>query len=188
MEVVTAGIERVSEDGIVDCEGRTRAADAIILATGFRTTEFLAPMEIRGLEGRSLEAEWKPGAQAYLGITVSGFPNFFMAYGPNTNLGHNSILFMIECQTRYILQCIERLRKGDLAYLDLRPEVQSVFNTKIQAELLRTVWAETSHSWYKDEAGCITNNWSGTTTRYWWKTRKLDLSCYRQVARTAAGA
>ena len=103
---------------------------------------------------------------------MSGFPNFFMTYGPNTNLGHNSIIFMIECQTRYILQCIERLRKGDLAYLDLRSEVQAAFNEKIQAELQRTVWAETDHSWYKDEAGRITNNWSGTTTRYWWKTRK----------------
>jgi hypothetical protein len=140
-------------------------------------------MEIRGLEGRSLETEWKQGANAYLGISVSGFPNFFMAYGPNTNLGHNSIIFMIECQTRYILQCIERLRKGDLAYLDLRPEVQAAFNTKIQDELRRTVWAETDHSWYKDEAGRITNNWSGTTTRYWWKTRRLDLGRYHQVAR-----
>jgi len=185
VEVVTAGIERVFEDGILDREGRRHAVDAIILATGFRSTEFLAPIVIRGLGGRSLEGEWNDGAQAYLGITVSGFPNFYMTYGPNTNLGHNSIIFMIECQTRYILQCIERLRKGDLAYLDLRPEVQATFNAKIQAELLRTVWAETDHSWYKDEAGRITNNWSGTTTRYWWKTRKVDLSCYRQVAPAA---
>jgi cation diffusion facilitator CzcD-associated flavoprotein CzcO len=188
VEVVTEGIERVVEDGILDREGLRHAADAIILATGFRSTEFLAPIEIRGLEGRSLEGEWNDGAQAYLGITVSGFPNFYMTYGPNTNLGHNSIIFMIECQTRYILQCIERLRKGDLAYLDLRPEVQATFNAKIQAELRRTVWAETDHSWYKDEAGRITNNWSGTTTRYWWKTRKLDLGAYRQVARTAEGS
>jgi cation diffusion facilitator CzcD-associated flavoprotein CzcO len=184
VEVVTAGIERVAEDAIVDREGLTHPADAIILATGFRSTEFLAPIEIHGLEGRSLEQEWKQGAHAYLGMTVSGFPNFYMAYGPNTNLGHNSIIFMIECQTRYIIRCIERLRRGNLAYLDLRPEVQATFNAKIQSELRRTVWAETDHSWYKDEAGRITNNWSGTTTRYWWKTRNLDIGCYRQVART----
>lgn len=183
VRVVTAGIERVVEEGIVDSEGGTHPVDAIILATGFRTTAFLAPMEIRGLDGRLLAEEWKDGAQAYLGITVAGFPNFFMTYGPNTNLGHNSILFMIECQTRYILQCIERLRKGGLSYLDLRREVQAAFNEKIQTELRRTVWAETDHSWYKDEAGRIANNWSGTTTRYWWKTRKVDLSCYRQVSR-----
>jgi len=187
VEVVTAGIERVVEDGIVDNEGRTHVVDAILLATGFRTTEFLAPIRIQGLEGRSLEEEWKDGAQAYLGITVAGFPNFFMTYGPNTNLGHNSIIFMLECQTRYIMQCIERIWKGRLAYLDLRPEVQASFNAKIQSELRRTVWAETDRSWYKDEAGRITNNWSGTTSRYWLKTRRVDLSCYRQVVRSGAG-
>ncbi len=182
VEVVTAGIERIVEQGVVDRDGRTHEADAILLATGFQTTEFLAPMRIDGLEGRSLNEEWKEGAQAYLGITVPGFPNFFMAYGPNTNLGHNSIIFMIECQARYILQCIEQLRKGGLSYVDLRPEVQASYNERIQAELRRTVWAQTDHSWYKDEAGRITNNWSGTTTRYWWKTRKVDIDCYRQVA------
>jgi cation diffusion facilitator CzcD-associated flavoprotein CzcO len=184
VEVVTARIERVVEDGIVDNEGHTHPADAILLATGFRTTEFLAPIRIKGLEGRSLEEEWKDGAQAYLGIAVAGFPNFYMTYGPNTNLGHNSIIFMLECQTHYILQCIERIRKGDLAYLDLRPEVQASYNAKIQSELRRTVWAETDRSWYKDETGRITNNWSGTTSRYWWKTRRVDLSCYRQVVRS----
>lgn len=188
VEVVTAGIDRVVEDGIVDRERRHHAADAIILATGFRATEFLAPMEIRGLKGRSLNEAWKDGAQAYLGITVAGFPNLFLMYGPNTNLGHNSILFMIECQARYILQCIERLRKGDLAYLDLKPEAQAAFHRKIQGELRRTVWAEADRSWYKDEAGRITNNWAGTTSRYWWKTRRLDVSRYRQVARSAGGS
>ncbi len=185
VEVVTAGIDRVVEEGIVDREGRTHAADALILATGFQSTGFLVPMEVRGLQGRLLHEDWEEGAQAYLGITVSGFPNFFMTYGPNTNLGHNSIIFMIECQARYILQCVERLRKGDLACLELRPEVQAAFNAKIQAELRRTVWAETDHSWYKDEAGRITNNWSGTTTRYWWKTRRVDFKDYRQTVRGA---
>jgi cation diffusion facilitator CzcD-associated flavoprotein CzcO len=187
VELVTTGIERVVQDGVVGRDGRTHPADAIILATGFLTNEFLAPVKIRGLEGRLLEDDWKDGAEAYLGITVAGFPNLFMTYGPNTNLGHNSIIFMIECQTRYILQCIERLRQGDLAYLDLHPEVQARFNAKIQAELRRTVWAETDHSWYKDAAGRITNNWSGTTTRYWWKTRKVDFGCYRHVARSPRG-
>ena len=129
--------------------------------------------------GRLLEQEWKDGAEAYLGITVAGFPNLFLMYGPNTNLGHNSILFMIECQTRYILQCIERLRRGDADWLDLRPEVLNAWSAKIQSELRDTVWAQTDHSWYKNAAGRITNNWSGTTTRYWWATRKADLADYR---------
>jgi cation diffusion facilitator CzcD-associated flavoprotein CzcO len=178
VEVVTASIERVLENGIATRDGETRELDAIILATGFESTKFLAPMEIHGLEGRSLEKEWEEGAQAYLGLTVPGFPNFFMTYGPNTNLGHNSILFMIECQAGYILQCIERLRRGDIDLLDLRPEVMRTWGARIQAELGRTVWSQTDHSWYKNEAGRITNNWAGTTTRYWWQTRKPDFGAY----------
>ncbi len=179
VRVVTDRIERVTETGIVTGSGDEVELDAIILATGFETTRFLAPIKIHGLEGRSLEKEWDEGAQAYLGMSVPGFPNFFMTYGPNTNLGHNSILFMIECQTRYILKCIEHLRRGDVDWLDLRPEVLNAWSARVQNELRETVWAQTDHSWYKNEVGRITNNWSGTTARYWWATRKADLSDYR---------
>jgi len=183
VEVVLDGIERIEGDAVVTRKGRRLPADVLILATGFETTSFLAPMEIVGLGGRSLQREWKDGANAYLGISVSGFPNFFMMYGPNTNLGHNSIVFMIECQTAYILDSIRKLLDRNLAYMDLRPEVQAAFNERIQRELSRTAWAATGKSWYKDEAGRITNNWSGSTIRYWWNTRKVDLSLYRVVAR-----
>jgi len=183
VEVVTSPIARVTADGIETVDGRSHGLDAIVLATGFESTRFLAPMEIQGLDGRSLAKEWEEGAQAYLGLSVPGFPNFFMTYGPNTNLGHNSIIFMIECQANYILQCIERLQRGDVDTLDLRPEVLRAWSEKLQAELGRTVWAETDHSWYKDHAGRITNNWSGTTTRYWWQTRKVDFGRYRAERR-----
>jgi cation diffusion facilitator CzcD-associated flavoprotein CzcO len=186
VEVVTAGVDHVVENGIVTGAGETRELDAIILATGFETTSFLAPMEILGLEGRSLQNEWKEGAEAYLGISVPHFPNFFMTYGPNTNLGHNSIIFMIECQVGYILQCIRRLRRGEAEVLDLRPEVLRAWSAGIQRELRKTVWAQTDHSWYKNKAGRITNNWSGTTARYWWQTRKPDFSAYRQRKGTGA--
>src|SRR5207302_1083892 len=100
VEVVTDGIDHVREDAVVGRDGRVHAVDAIILATGFESTAFLAPMAIEGAAGRRLDAAWADGARAYRGITVAGFPNFFMMYGPNTNLGHNSIIFMLECQTR----------------------------------------------------------------------------------------
>ena len=189
VEVITGGVDRVVENGIVPGGGgETRELDVIILATGFESTKFLAPMEIHGLEGRSLQKEWEEGAEAYLGLTVPHFPNFFMTYGPNTNLGHNSIIFMIECQAAYILQCIEHLRRGNADTLDLRPEVLRAWSARIQAELRKTVWAQTQHSWYKNQAGRITNNWSGTTTRYWWQTRKVDFDAYRQGKRTRADA
>jgi cation diffusion facilitator CzcD-associated flavoprotein CzcO len=109
VELVTSAIDRIREDAIVTRDGTVHPADVVILATGFESTAFLAPMVIEGLGGRSLSAEWKDGARAYLGMTVAGFPNFFMMYGPNTNLGHNSIIFMIECQTRYIVDCVRQL-------------------------------------------------------------------------------
>jgi len=180
VEVVTTGIDHLTEDAVVTGDGRRIRVDAVVLATGFESTSFLAPMSIQGLDGRTLETEWKDGARAYLGASVAGFPNFFMMYGPNTNLGHNSIVFMVECQTRYIMDCIRKLDAAGLAWIDLRQDVMDTYNARLQRELARTVWSETERSWYKTAAGVITNNWSGSTIRYWWKTRHADLGLYRQ--------
>jgi cation diffusion facilitator CzcD-associated flavoprotein CzcO len=188
VELVTAGIERIEPDGVLTRDGRRIPLDVLVLSTGFETTEFLAPMALEGLAGRRLADDWSQGARAYKGICVSGFPSFFMMYGPNTNLGHNSIIFMIECQTRYIVDCIRALRERGLAWLDLRREVMEAWNDRLQEELARTVWNDTDHSWYKNAAGRITNNWSGSTLRYWWTTRGADLDAYHQVAKPAASA
>ncbi len=174
VHVVTDDIERFVPEGIVTSDGKTHSADVVIFATGFATTSFLAPMKIAGRGSRTLDDAWADGARAYLGLTAAGFPNFFMMYGPNTNLGHNSIIFMIECQARYILECVRALQERQLASLDVKAEVMDAFDDTLQAELGRTVWARTEASWYKNRAGRITNNWSGTTTRYWWRTRHVD--------------
>ncbi len=186
VEVVTSGIDHLSEDAVVARDGTRYPVDAVILATGFESTSFLAPMEITGTGGRSLQEEWRDGARAYLGMTVPGFPNFFMTYGPNTNLGHNSIVFMIECQARYIVDCVRAIVARDLAYIELHREAFEAYNERLQEELSRTVWAATGKSWYKTEAGLITNNWSGTTARYWWATRKADLGRFHLEARRRA--
>jgi cation diffusion facilitator CzcD-associated flavoprotein CzcO len=183
VQVVLEGIERFDAKSVITRDGAAFEVDAAILATGFRTNEFLAPMQIEGLDGLSLGMLWADGARAYFGLTVAGFPNFFMMYGPNTNLGHNSIIFMIECQTNYIIRSIQILQREGLKYLNLRPRAMQAFNRKLDAELERTAWARTGKSWYKNEAGQITNNWSGTTARYWWQTRKVDLDAYEQVRR-----
>jgi cation diffusion facilitator CzcD-associated flavoprotein CzcO len=185
VEVVTQQIDHFSEEGVVTEDGRDHPADVVIFATGFESTDFLAPMSIQGRDGHTLENDWENGAEAYLGLTVSGFPNLFMTYGPNTNLGHNSIIFMIECQTRYIVDCIEELKRRDLAWIDVRPEVMKAYNARLQGELARTAWAATADSWYKTEGGKITNNWSGTTTRYWWKTRNAKLRDFDQQPRSS---
>jgi cation diffusion facilitator CzcD-associated flavoprotein CzcO len=186
--LVTSPIERVVEDGVVTADGAHRPADVLVLATGFHSTQFLAPMEIEGRDGRTLAHDWADGARAYRGISVAGYPNLFLMYGPNTNLGHNSIIFMIECQTSYILGAIRALIDGDLATLDVRDEEMEAYDARVQAELAKTVWAATPRSWYKTEAGRITNNWSGSTVRYWWTTRRFDRAAYRATARAAAKA
>jgi hypothetical protein len=185
VEVVSAPIDHLTPDAVVTRDGRERRADVLIFATGFETTSFLAPMRIEGLDQRPLADEWKEGAHAYLGLCVAGFPNFFMMYGPNTNLGHNSILFMLECQARYIVACVRELAERDLAWLDLRRSVMEDYNRRLQRELSRTVWAATERSWYKTASGLITNNWSGSTLRYWWKTRRVDFRAYRREPRHA---
>jgi cation diffusion facilitator CzcD-associated flavoprotein CzcO len=191
VELVFDTVDHMTNSAVVTRGGRELEVDALILGTGFLSTEFLAPMDIYGSGDHELASDWKGGARAFLGMTMPGYPNFFMMYGPNTNLGHNSIIFMIECQTGYIMQCIRALMVEDLAWMDLRPEVMEAFDRKLQADLGRTAWAATARSWYKTATGRITNNWSGTTTSYWWNTRRLDRDDYRRMRRTelaAAGA
>jgi cation diffusion facilitator CzcD-associated flavoprotein CzcO len=172
VEIVTSPIERFTRDAIVTRDGRTRPIDTVVFGTGFESTSFLAPLDVEGRDGRKLSEAWREGAEAYLGITVAGFPNLFLLYGPNTNLGHNSILFMIECQVRYALHCIRELVRRDLSWLDVRRDVMDRYNAEIQEALRRTVWSASCGSWYKTPSGRITNNWKGFTVEYWWRTRR----------------
>ena len=173
--VVTEPIERVDADSVV-AAGVGHPVDTIIFGTGFESTEFLAPIRVTGRGGIDLRDRWADGAEAHLGITVSGFPNLFMLYGPNTNLGHNSIVFMLERQIAYSLTCLRAVADGRGAVLDVRPEVQAESNRRLAHDLSRTVWAAGCHSWYKTASGRITNNWSATTTRYWLRTARPRLA------------
>ncbi|WP_421121065.1 flavin-containing monooxygenase [Aquihabitans daechungensis] len=173
VEVVTAPVERITPNGVV-ANGVEHPADAIIFGTGFASTGFLAPIRITGRGGRDLHAEWKDGAEAHLGITVAGFPNLFVLYGPNTNLGHNSIIFMLERQIAYALTWIRRLVEEDWAAIEVSEPAQAASNERLRRHLERTVWAASCHSWYKTASGKITNNWSGPTVAYWWRTRRPD--------------
>jgi len=173
VEVVTDRVERIEPDAVV-AGGKRHEVDTIVFGTGFRATDFLAPIEVTGRGGRRLSDAWADGAEAHLGITVSGFPNLFLLYGPNTNLGHNSIIFMLERQMNWILAALRHLGSSGARWLDVRPEAQRASNRRVQEELSRTVWGGVCHSWYKNAAGRITNNWSTFTYRYWWRTRRFD--------------
>jgi len=178
VSLVTSPIERVTADGVITADGVEHRADALLFATGFETTSFLAPMRIVGKEGSELADVWRDGAKAHRGVTVSGFPNLFLLYGPNTNLGHNSIIFMIECQVRYIVSCLEELERRGARWLDVKADAMARSNEQLQRALARTTWSANCHSWYKTDDGTITNNWSGRTTQYWWRMRKPKFDEY----------
>lgn len=185
VEVVTDVIREVTPHGILTADGRERQVDALIYGTGFQATDFLAPMRITGLGGRELNEAWRQGAEAYLGITVSGFPNLFLLYGPNTNLGHNSIVFMLESQVRYVLACLRVLRERGLRFLNVREDAQRDFNTRLQRNLEGSVWGAGCTSWYKTAEGRNTNNWPGFTFRYRKETRAPRLAHYDAVSAEA---
>ncbi|MDP2124330.1 MAG: NAD(P)/FAD-dependent oxidoreductase [Parvibaculum sp.] len=179
--VETSHIARVSENAVVTEDGVSHPADVIIYATGFESTDFLAPMKVVGRGNADLNEVWARGAEAHRGVAVAGFPNFFMLYGPNTNLGHNSIIFMIECQANYIAQCVQALQNGKLRYIDVRKEAMAEFNAALQKDMQKTVWAAGCSSWYKTADGKVTNNWSSFTARYWWQMRHPDFAEYALV-------
>lgn len=169
VSVVTDGVERITAHGVV-AGGMERPADTLIFGTGFQSTGFLTPMRVTGRGGLDLHEHWATGAEAHLGMTVGGFPNLFVLYGPNTNLGHNSIIFMLERQIAYTLTCIRRLVETGMATLDVKPAAEAASNRTLVKRLDQTVWAAACHSWYKTESGKITNNWPGPTIEYWART------------------
>ena len=165
-------------------DGSERPADVIVLSTGFESTRFLAPMEIRGRDGRDLNEVWREGANAYLGMTVTGFPNLFVMYGPNTNLGSGSIIFQLESQMAYIADAVERLRRVG-GQLSVRPEVQQSFDSEMQSRLSTSVWQTGCNNWYVDEHGRNTNNWPGFTLEYRRRTKRLDPADYEDQLSTS---
>ncbi|WP_251012681.1 flavin-containing monooxygenase [Rhodococcus erythropolis] len=176
--VVTDAIAEVTADGVRTADGTVHQADVIIFGTGFAASDFLAPMTVRGLGGTKLTDLWADGARAYLGMAVPDFPNLFLMYGPNTNLGAGSIVYMLECQARYITQLVRTLIDRPGTALVVRAEVEREYDAALQRRLGKSVWVRCS-SWYRNAAGRITNNWPGTVSSYRLRTHKADLRDYR---------
>ncbi|MDJ1182479.1 flavin-containing monooxygenase [Roseofilum casamattae] len=174
VEVIDQPIDKITENAIATTDGKEHEIDALIWATGFQSTKFLSSLKIVGPHQKSLHETWENGPQAYKGIVVPDFPNFFMLYGPNTNLGSNSIVFMLECQANYIRSCIEMMQEQGITNLKVKPETNTEFNEKLQESAEKTVWMNNCSSWYKNEDGKLTNNWPYSSVRYWFATRKAD--------------
>lgn len=177
VELVTESIRRVSVDGIETSDGVLHQVDAIIYGTGFAATDFLAPMRIIGRAGIDLNSAWQGGAQAYLGMSVPGFPNFFMLYGPNTNLGHNSIVYMLESQIAHVLRCYHALQTAKATAIEVDERRYRNFNQTLQKRLANSVWQGCT-SWYVDAAGHNSTNWPGFSLSYRCLTRFSSVQAY----------
>ncbi len=178
LDLITDNISRVEADAIITADGKRHAVDTIIYGTGFQATDFLAPMRITGRNGLDLNQAWRDGAQAYKGMCVTGFPNLFMMYGPNTNLAHSSIVFMLEAQANYAKLCIKALQKSKLQYMDVKAERLEAYSVSMQTQLKNSVWDSGCTSWYKHESGKNTANWPGFTFSYRAITSTLQLKDY----------
>lgn len=176
VDVVTDAITAVTPTGVRTADGTEYPADVIILGTGFAATEFLAPMKIFGPGGVELSERWREGARAHLGITVPGFPNLFLLYGPNTNVGSGSIVHMLESQIAYVRQAVETLAAG-VGTLTVRADVESRFDTEMQQRLDGSVWTG-CRSWYRTANGRIVNNWPGLMREYRRRTSRFDVTEY----------
>ncbi len=187
VDLVTDGIARITPEGIVTADGSTREVDAIIVATGFYTTEQPIAQHIKGRDGRTLADSWnEDGMSAYKGTTIAGFPNLFQIVGPNTGLGHSSMVFIIESQIAYILSALQKMGERELATVEPRPEVQQAWNKDIQQRMQRTVWSTGGcASWYLDSHGRNTTLWPRTTFKFRSLLSEFDTEQYVVTPRHA---
>ncbi len=188
VEVITERIREVRAHSIVTEDGREHEIDTIICGTGFHVTDAHLPQCIYGRAGRSLADRWSVSPNAYLGTTVAGFPNLFLLIGPNTGLGHNSMVYMIESQLSYILDCLRKMERRDVQAVEVQPEVEKAFNEEMQRRMKRTVWTSGCMSWYLDANGHNTTLWPGFTFEFRHRTRRFDARHYTLIRRTAETA
>jgi cation diffusion facilitator CzcD-associated flavoprotein CzcO len=175
--LITSGIDGVTERGIVS-GGVETPVDVIILATGFKVQDFFAPMTIVGKDNLDVMRRWQDDfPKTYYGICSHGMPNNFILVGPSTGLGHNSIVFMIECQTSFIMQVLEEMERRKASHVEVKEEAQEDFYKYITKEMKNTIWGnEACASWYANSRGEITALWPKNCTHYWNETRLLDPS------------
>ncbi len=176
--VVTAPIAEIRAHGVVTADGVEHPADCLIFGTGFAASDPIGPIELRGRGGLSLHEAWKNGMEAYLGTTVCGFPNLFILSGPNTGIGHTSLLVMIEAQFSYVLDALEVAKRSGLNVFDLKPEVQRAFVARLDAQSKHSVWESGCNSWYLDSAGRNRTLWPDFTWKFRRMTRRFDIGSY----------
>jgi 4-hydroxyacetophenone monooxygenase len=181
VSLVDAAIGHVESDGIVTTDGEKHLVDVILMATGFKAARMLWPMEIYGKEGKSLRDLWGlDDPRAFLGVTIPGFPNFFVMYGPNTNLAHGgSIVFHTECQTTYIMKCLRELIESQSSSMECRTVPYEHYNTLVDEAHSRMVWTHNRvTSWYRNASGRVTQTSPWRLVDYWKMTTHFNKDDY----------
>ncbi len=178
VELVSDAIASMTPAGILTERGTSHEFDCVIWATGFKTNDFMFPMQVTGEDGVDLRHYWSGGAHAHLGMCVPGFPNMFVMYGPNTNTSGGSIIVYLEAQASYVRQALEQLRERDAGAITVRTEVEAASDRALQARFAGTAWTQCD-SWYRDDNGRIVANWPGYMREYLAQTERLDAVEYR---------
>ena len=173
VDLVTDPISAITASGVVTADGTSHEADVLIFATGFRVVDAATELNVTGRGGVKLKDAWAAGVEAYRGVTVPGFPNFFLLLGPNTGLGHTSVVFMIETQVRHVLSCLRLLSRQKGGTIEARQAATRKYNDSLQRRLRRAVWsAGGCRSWYLDDTGINRAIWPGFSFEYWARTRR----------------
>ena len=178
VELITDPIAEITPSGVRLEDGSERPADVLVLATGFRSHGFVAPMEIVGAGGRTLAEEWAEVPQAYLGMSVPGFPNMFLLYGPNTNGGTGSVIYTIEAGVDHVIAALEQLDRSHARSIEVRRQAAEAFNRELRATLAETVWHTGCTSWYVDENGNDPSQWPWLWSTYRRRTAHLEPGAY----------
>jgi cation diffusion facilitator CzcD-associated flavoprotein CzcO len=166
VKLVASEAVRLDADGVFDEDEHHHRADTIIYGTGFKSQNFVQPIEIIGRDGKNLQSAWTPYPKTYFGVAVSGFPNLFLLYGPNTNLGGNSVLYIEETQVRYIAQAVRYLKESHVASLEIREDRECNFDRWVTHKSSATSYGSGCRSWYVDSQGRNINNWPSLTWNY----------------------
>jgi cation diffusion facilitator CzcD-associated flavoprotein CzcO len=185
VDLVTAGVERITEHSVIDADGTEREVDAIIFGTGFQVTDMPVGRAVTGRGGKTLDDVWQGSPNAYLGTSIPGFPNMFLLLGPNTGLGHSSMIYMIESQVAHVVDALDAMRTGGADTVEVRPEVAERFNREIDQRHEGAVWNTGCASWYLDDTGRNATLWPDWTFRFRQRTAHFEPDAYELTSRSS---
>ncbi len=178
VEVVSSPARYLRSRSLVTADGSELDVDVVLCATGYAAADYLGQIDVVGENGTPLHGKWSDGAYAYLGMAVPGFPNFFMLYGPNTNVGSNSVIFMLEAQARYIVRALKHMRRKRKSYVAVRPETMAAFIAKIDEWMEGTVWLTRCSNYFRAANGRVVTQWPRSARAFWEMTRRFKASDY----------